>query len=214
MRNYYLNIKIPIFIVILAVLMVSVAFAEQLTLTTYYPAPFGAYDRLQLVPRVALPVADCDESGEVGTMFVDNSDYTILYCKDNGGSYAWGPLPGLWTQNATDIYLSDKDAYVGIGIDPAVDLPLGTNKLTILGSGNDDTTSSLRIKDSGGTDLFTVRDDGTILINVTSLNSDVFKIIGDDPDVEFEGYSDDKNPGIDFERSRGTPSTATEIRAA
>ena len=35
---------------------------ETLTLTTYYPAPFGAYDRMRLVPRASIADADCDDN--------------------------------------------------------------------------------------------------------------------------------------------------------
>lgn len=51
----------------------SVLSAESLTLTTYYPAPFGAYDRLRLVPRESLPLdPHCDDEKDLGLMYYDN----------------------------------------------------------------------------------------------------------------------------------------------
>jgi hypothetical protein len=46
--------------------------AEELHLTTYYPAPFGSYDRLRLVPRTSFLPGDCDEPREVGVMYYDD----------------------------------------------------------------------------------------------------------------------------------------------
>lgn len=47
--------------------------AGQVTLTTYYPSPFGSYDRLKLVPRDSLELdPHCDDKGDVGIMYFDN----------------------------------------------------------------------------------------------------------------------------------------------
>lgn len=49
------------------------ALAEQLTLTTYYPAPFGAYDRIRLVPRAELPADPyCNDINDIGMMYYDD----------------------------------------------------------------------------------------------------------------------------------------------
>ena len=43
---------------ICALILLSVsgtAYAETIQLNTYYPAPFGAYDRLRLDPRTTIP---------------------------------------------------------------------------------------------------------------------------------------------------------------
>ncbi len=50
-------------------------FSESLTLSTYYPAPFGSYDRLKLVPRSSLSLdPHCDDSNDLGTMYYDNGE--------------------------------------------------------------------------------------------------------------------------------------------
>ena len=48
-------------------------FAESINLSTYYPAPFGSYDRLKLVPRDSLPLDPyCDNKDDIGLMYYDN----------------------------------------------------------------------------------------------------------------------------------------------
>jgi len=94
----------------------AVVSAETLTMTTYYPAPYGAYDRIRLVPRAALS-GTC----QVGTMYVLSPD-DIQYCQDTGGgpnAGTWGNLPGVWTQSGNNIYPTDTttntNLRVGIG---------------------------------------------------------------------------------------------------
>jgi hypothetical protein len=107
--------KMKKFILTLAILTLGTVTgrAETLTLTTYYPAPFGAYDQLRLVPRAALSGA-C----QVGTIYVQTPD-RIQYCRDNGGTGTWGTFPGVWTQNGNNIYPTDTalnpNLMVGIG---------------------------------------------------------------------------------------------------
>jgi len=51
----------------------TILFAESIKLSTYYPAPFGAYDRLKLVPRDSLPLdPNCDDKLDLGTLYYDN----------------------------------------------------------------------------------------------------------------------------------------------
>ncbi len=80
---------------------------EQMTLTTFYPAPFGAYDRIQLVPRSGAP-SPC----AAGTLFVDASDGNALkLCGGAGTSQL-----NIWEQTGDNIYPKDfSTANVGIG---------------------------------------------------------------------------------------------------
>lgn len=50
----------------------KILLADNITLTTYYPAPFGVYDRLRLAPRDSLSSEDCKDSRQRGTMYYDN----------------------------------------------------------------------------------------------------------------------------------------------
>lgn len=61
---------------------------NTVTLTSYYPAPFGAYDRLRLVPRASLG-ANCT-AGEEGSLYIPITTNMINQCT----SGSWMPLSG------------------------------------------------------------------------------------------------------------------------
>lgn len=61
----------------------AVIFAEDTTITTYYPSPYGSYNELQLYPHPA-PVTTCD-AGHKGTMYYDSDDNKIKVC--NGANW-------------------------------------------------------------------------------------------------------------------------------
>jgi hypothetical protein len=46
--------------------------ADEIQFSTFYPAPFGAYDRMKLVPRSSFSASDCDEQNEVGVIYYDD----------------------------------------------------------------------------------------------------------------------------------------------
>lgn len=97
--------------------LAATASAGQVTMTTYYPSPFGAYQQLRLVPTTPLA---CDASTE-GLMFYDSALDVVKVCK---GAAGWSPLGGgVWTQAGNYIYPVDTatnpNLNVGIGtIDP------------------------------------------------------------------------------------------------
>lgn len=82
--------KLYIFgLIALPALIIGLAWAqEQITLTTYYPAPYGVYKQLKLNPTddfdPALPYAD------EGAMYYDASDSQAYICDGSG----WQPLGG------------------------------------------------------------------------------------------------------------------------
>jgi len=97
------------------------AVAETISLSTYYPAPFGTYDRIRLVPRPEI-TGVC----RVGTLYTRDTDFTLRYCAEIGGGPddgGWGPMEGLWRDDGSDnVWLIDSEILplqVGIGtIDP------------------------------------------------------------------------------------------------
>lgn len=109
-----MNKKI-IFIFLGIILSSSFCFAaETVTITTYYPAPYGVYNVLRLFPNDSFtPGAACANNGE---MYYDSSDNQFYYCSTN-----WKPLGGgYWSQatrGASDIglYPTDLSSVVGIG---------------------------------------------------------------------------------------------------
>jgi hypothetical protein len=67
----------------------SIALSETITLTTYYPAPFGVYNELRLYPHNNPSV--CNASTE-GTMYYNSDDHQVYVCGESG---VWQNL-GWW----------------------------------------------------------------------------------------------------------------------
>ncbi len=65
---------------------------NQVSLTTYYPAPFGAYDRLRLVARDHLGgITNTCTDAEEGTIYVDKDNNNVINrCRLR----LWSPLTG------------------------------------------------------------------------------------------------------------------------
>jgi len=85
------------------VIISSALFADNVVkLSTYYPAPFGAYDRLKLVPRSSLPLdPDCDDLNDLGTMYYDKGEGSlaegIYVCQRIGKDIlTWVPVSGRY----------------------------------------------------------------------------------------------------------------------
>jgi len=105
--------KILIFILIgMSCFIVSSAFAQEaITITTYYPAPFGVYVNLRLFPTVQ-PACNANQEG---TMYYDNVTNQVMVCtRDSGANPVWQGL-GLWTKNGNVINAADINWDVGVG---------------------------------------------------------------------------------------------------
>jgi hypothetical protein len=72
-------------IYLVLLLCAPVVFAEEVTITTYYPSPYGSYNELQLYPHTPA-VATCDATNGKGTMFYDSSTNQIKVCQ---GATGW-----------------------------------------------------------------------------------------------------------------------------
>lgn len=100
---------------------------ESITITTYYPSPYGVYKQLRLSPTDDfVPYAACANEGE---MYYDNSDNAMYVCSTLGGSRTWRLAPGggaTWSLNpATNEIYNTFNRNVGIGtIDPGALLEL------------------------------------------------------------------------------------------
>ncbi len=81
-------------------------------LSTYYPSPFGKYDRIQLVPRPTLLAGACDAAAQ-GTLYIDENSDQVMICD----AANWVPLiaSGSWTQTLSTLYVTDTSLKVGIG---------------------------------------------------------------------------------------------------
>lgn len=91
------------------------AFAENITLTTYYPAPFGAYDQIKLVPRESLPLdPHCDDDKDAGKMYYDNGvgekDAGIYVCqKISPDTLSWVLMSGFLPPKEEEAAKDEKD---------------------------------------------------------------------------------------------------------
>ncbi len=100
-------------------LHLSLCYAGEMNVTTYYGSPTGQYDRLRLVPRSSAGIT-CDSSME-GLIYYDKDMNQLKICKDNGPP-AWTHFGGIWEQVddtvTGKVYLKDTntiDLSVGIG---------------------------------------------------------------------------------------------------
>ncbi len=84
-----------LFLLVFVLDFASLTFAagpvNTITLTSYYPAPYGAYDRMRLVPREDLGLT-CS-TGQEGTLYTNEDDRLIYQCRF--GNWV-GIGDGLW----------------------------------------------------------------------------------------------------------------------
>ena len=106
-------------LILAAFLFIPPAYSQEtLTITTYYPAPFGVYGNLRLFPTDAEPT--CATSNDEGVFYYDLSQHTYRACKFNTGNnrYEFQDMGGgFWTLNGTSLYPNDNDWNVGIATD-------------------------------------------------------------------------------------------------
>jgi hypothetical protein len=90
--------------------------SETITITTYYPAPYGVYNNLRLYPISITNAPECNSTQE-GAMYYDKDRNEILICgptpADND-KYEWRPI-GFWTMEGNQLYPHDTDWNVAIG---------------------------------------------------------------------------------------------------
>jgi hypothetical protein len=95
--------------IILSVLFVIIPllFAqERVTITTYYPAPYGVYETLRLYPNNEIDVSQpCDKKGE---FFMRNSDSSIYVCD----GVNWKNISKPKLECITGIYRGGKNGYI------------------------------------------------------------------------------------------------------
>ena len=79
--------------------------ADTLSVTSYYPAPFGAYKILRFAPRAEITTTPCN----IGTFYTNtNQNDNLYFCRDDGtGNGQWGLLPTTWINSNDNVYLSD-----------------------------------------------------------------------------------------------------------
>ncbi len=138
------------------ILLFLLSFAAQATdfgFTTFYPVPTGNYQKIRLVPRLALPTNNC----QLGTMYANSSNNDLPYfCLFNTtlGLSQFTLLSGPWTLTGNDLYLTDTSTpttkKVAIGTATPIFKLTVANDGGILADGLASTSSDLPIAVSGG----------------------------------------------------------------
>ncbi len=121
----------------------AAATTNTITLTSYYPAPYGAYDRLRLVPRDTLGATCTDE--QEGTLYIPNTTNVINQCQTSN----WVPVGnGLWERTIVGANLLKFDSIADIDQYYLRDFALYGNvdvRQPYVGIGTNDPTSYLHI---------------------------------------------------------------------
>ena len=98
---------------IFTLVLLSFSFAQQqnehLTITTYYPSPFGVYNEERLFPHDT-PTVTCDgtpndpSNNREGWMYYSNNLHLLLVChyNQNTGQWGWLPSSSLWDVSPTN----------------------------------------------------------------------------------------------------------------
>lgn len=79
---------LPVFLLIFSCCLAQ----ETLTISTYYPSPYGVYNELRINPND--DAHTCSSANEEGTMYYDLSEHKMKICDYQSGSYAWRDLDG------------------------------------------------------------------------------------------------------------------------
>lgn len=80
---------------------------ESITITTYYPSPYGVYTILRLYPNTdagLAPDASCS-SNEEGAMSYDSDSKQVLVCVNDAGVYSWRTNVGFGVDSEWKIYV-------------------------------------------------------------------------------------------------------------
>ncbi|MDD5347388.1 MAG: tail fiber domain-containing protein [Candidatus Omnitrophica bacterium] len=86
---------------------------DTVTITTYYPAPYGVYRNLRLSPTTA-PTTGVAE----GVMFYNISDDYVWFYRGNEPTKGWQPLGvgGFWGENSTTHQINNTNSGGNVGI--------------------------------------------------------------------------------------------------
>ena len=135
--------------------------AGQIQVNTYYPAPYGAYDRIKLVPRAALPTT-CDP----GLLYIDQTDGIMKYCQ---ADTTWGFVTDAWRKDSNFVYPT------GTATNPNLHVGIGTST----------PTAQLQIFQSGGNSTFTMTSNPGSEYNVTTQTNKTVIGTTNTTDLEF-----------------------------
>ncbi len=104
------EVYFSLFISIIALVSFSFVLAEEsISITTYYPSPYGVYNEIRLYPH-STPITSCDSTTE-GTIFYNSTAREIQVCNGLG---VWKSGGALWAGSGNNIYNTNL-GNVGVG---------------------------------------------------------------------------------------------------
>lgn len=69
--------------VIIISILPAIGYGEEITLTTYYPSPYGVYSEMRLYPKPESQATACSQDQE-GLLFYDKDSHALKVCGKNG----------------------------------------------------------------------------------------------------------------------------------
>ena len=88
--------KLCLSLLFIFIFSISCYAQDSVTITTYYPAPYGVYQKLKLEPEADGGTGvgvNCDAEGP-GAMYYDTEDNQILYCEAGAPNATWQKMGG------------------------------------------------------------------------------------------------------------------------
>ena len=99
------------FLVILSFLFTPVIFSESITLTTYYPSPYGVYTSIRLYPQNVNPSTGpftCDSTTE-GSLYYNSTDGQVYICSGGSWGSGWENV-GWWRSNDGGVTIENTNS--------------------------------------------------------------------------------------------------------
>jgi len=144
--------KVHILILIASVFACAVVFAqqEQLTITTYYPSPYGVYNVLRLYPNSG---GSCAVKDDVGKMWYNSTINEFVFCGANNTILSLGGNASgvYWAKSGNDIY-NNNTGSVGIS-----GVPSGVYALEV--NGTSEFSAATRFSGPTNTTYFSIKND-------------------------------------------------------
>ena len=144
--------KVHILILVASVFACAVVFAqqEQLTITTYYPSPYGVYNVLRLYPNSG---GSCAVKDDVGKMWYNSTINEFVFCGANNTILSLGGNASgvYWAKSGNDIY-NNNTGSVGIS-----GVPSGVYALEV--NGTSEFSAAMRFSGPTNTTYFSIKND-------------------------------------------------------
>lgn len=113
---------------------------EQITVTTYYPAPYAVYQELRLFPNDIMNPGDaCTNEGEL--RFHDTNS-ELMACRDGAVGLEWLGSVGLWGVSGNNIYNANTGNVVIGAAGPSILLDVVGTQWVGINLGRTDSTTS------------------------------------------------------------------------